>query len=397
MNKWANLLLILIGLHCALPAFGNEAESTNAPPAEKSLKELMTDPVDGDLDLSQWLGTASGILPVPIIIAEPAVGYGGGLALLYFHDSIQNNAKKMKEKNPDGTKKTPPPPSISGVAAIGTENGTWGGAAFHMGVWKEDTIRYIGAAGYVSVNYDYYTSSGQALPVNLDAAFLLQQATFRLGKSNFFMGGNYKFLSSTASLETATIFDPPLRGDDETLKSGGLGGILAYDSRDNIFTPNRGLSSKAEWTHYDSWLGSDNQFDVLNLKNRTWLPLTESLVLGLRGDGAFSGGDIPFYMKPFILMRGIPAMRYQGDHVLTAEAELRWDFTQRWSLLGFAGAGWTAEDSLSDFGNSDAIPAGGFGFRYLLAHMFNLRTGIDIGFSEEDRAIYFTIGSAWAL
>jgi len=396
MNKLPALLMVLIGLHCALPSFGNEAGTTNAPPAKKSMKELMTDPVDGKFDLSQWLGTASGVLPVPIVITEPAVGYGGGLALLYFHDSIQNNAKKMKEKNPDGTKKNPPPPSISGVAAIGTENGTWGGAGFHMGVWKEDTIRYVGAAGYVSVNYDYYTSLGRAIPINLDGAFLLQQATFRLGKSNFFMGGNYKFFSATADADAGIPLPPPA-GNGEEVNTGGLGGILAYDSRDNIFTPNRGLSSKAEWSHFDSWLGSDNQFDLLTLKNRTWLPLTESLVLGLRGDGAFSGGDTPFYMKPFILMRGIPAMRYQGDHVLTAETELRWDFTRRWSLLGFAGAGWTADDSLSDFGNSDTHPAGGFGFRYLMANMFNLRTGIDVGFSEEDRAIYFIVGSAWAL
>lgn len=121
----------------------------------------------------------------------------------------------------------------------------------------------------------------------------------------------------------------------------------------------------------------------------------ESFVLGLRLDGDFTGGDIPFYMLPFVNIRGIPAMRYQGDHVITTEAELRWDVTQRWSLIGFAGAGWTANGDVSDFSNSDTYPAGGFGFRYLVAKVFNMRAGLDFGFSEVDQAVYITTGSAW--
>jgi hypothetical protein len=39
------------------------------------------------------------------------------------------------------------------------------------------------------------------------------------------------------------------------------------------------------------------------------------------------------------MLRGIPAMRYQGESTAQAEAELRWQFWQRFSLVGFAGAG----------------------------------------------------------
>jgi outer membrane protein assembly factor BamA len=223
---------------------------------------------------------------------------------------------------------------------------------------------------------------------------MLQQLSFRLGKSNLFAGMNYKIFSATAKADTPL---PPPAGDGVEVQSGGASGILEYDSRDNIFTPNRGLSSRVEWTHFDRWLGSDNQFDLLALKNRYWVPFTESLVLGVRGDGFFSGGDVPFYMLPFVQIRGIPAMRHQGKHVLVTEMELRWDFTRRWSLVGFAGAGWTGWDDFSDLGNSETYPAGGFGFRYLVARMFNLRMGIDIGFSEEDSSIYFTTGTAWML
>ncbi|WP_456404051.1 hypothetical protein [Thiolapillus sp.] len=46
--------------------------------------DKLIDPQDGYLDASNWLATRTGFLPVPIIITEPAVGYGGGLALAFF-------------------------------------------------------------------------------------------------------------------------------------------------------------------------------------------------------------------------------------------------------------------------------------------------------------------------
>ena len=46
-------------------------------------RDTLIDPEDGMLDASDYLASASGFLPVPIIITEPAVGYG--LAILNKH------------------------------------------------------------------------------------------------------------------------------------------------------------------------------------------------------------------------------------------------------------------------------------------------------------------------
>ena len=148
-------------------------------------------------------------------------------------------------------------------------------------------------------------------------------------------------------------------------------------------------------TFYDPAFGSDREFDKLLANLRGWIPLKRDLVLGLRGDGAFSGGDIPFYILPTIDLRGISLSRYQGQHTLTTEAELRWDFTDRWSLLGFCGVGWVAENDLDDYDFSDGHVAGGTGFRYLIAKTFGIRTGMDFAWSEDDFAFYFTTGTAW--
>jgi len=352
------------------------------------------DPEDGQLDMSAMLASASGFLPVPILITEPAVGYGGGAALLFFHDSIADQAKRAAAGHPGGNPKRVPPPSISGVAGAGTENGTWAAGAFHLGIWREDTVRYLGGVGYASVNYDLYGPAGRGVPVNVEGAGLLQQAMFRMGKSDFFAGANYKLIAATAKAEWLSTLPPPA-GEGVEVVSGGASPILEYDTRDNIFTPNHGINSKFEWTHFDDWLGSDNRFDLVAFNNRLWMPLSDALVLGIRADGDFSSGDVPFYMVPYVQIRGIPAMRYQGDHVVTTEAELRWDVTHRWSLVGFAGTGWTARGDLPELGENGNHPAGGVGFRYLLARLFKLRAGIDVGFSEADAAVYLTMGNAW--
>lgn len=371
----------------------DSAVKTNAPPEKESMWASMRDQEDGKFDMSDWLSTAKGFFPVPIIITEPAVGYGGGLMLLFLHDSIQNRAEEMQKH----TLKRLPPPSVSGVMGMGTENGTWAAGGFHKGFWKDDTIRYTGALAYLAPNYDYYGTPDiplpiESIPVSLEGGLLFQQLVFRIADSDFFAGAGYSYFNAEAKLDTDLTL-PPLLGDGREFTSASVPFILEYDTRDNQFTPNRGLNAYAQWSYFDEWLGSDNRFDLIWAKNRYWHPVADKFVLGLRLDGEFSSGDVPFYMKPFVNMRGMPAMRRQGDQVITAEAELRWDFTPRWSAVGFGGAGWTSDDGINGF--SEAYPAGGFGFRYLFSKLYQLRGGIDVAFSEDESAFYITTGNAW--
>ena len=50
-----------------------------------SFFDQFIDPQDNKFDASHWLLEKKGFLPVPIIVTEPAVGYGAGAALLFFH------------------------------------------------------------------------------------------------------------------------------------------------------------------------------------------------------------------------------------------------------------------------------------------------------------------------
>lgn len=55
---------------------------------QAALPERLIDPDDGALDLSRQLLEHSGVLPVPVIVTEPALGFGGGAAAVYFDDTL---------------------------------------------------------------------------------------------------------------------------------------------------------------------------------------------------------------------------------------------------------------------------------------------------------------------
>ena len=176
---------------------------------------------------------------------------------------------------------------------------------------------------------------------------------------------------------------------------GGVTPSLTYDTRDNFFTPNRGSYLELSGGFFTRILGSDQEFQRARLIGMQFITLTSTLFLGLRGEGAASFGDEPFYLRPFISLRGAAMLRYQGDEVAQVEAELRWQFWGRFSVLGFVGCG-SAWNNFAAFDSSQSIGTGGVGLRYELARAYGLHAGVDLAFAPDNRAFYVQIGSAWA-
>ena len=106
------------------------------------------------------------------------------------------------------------------------------------------------------------------------------------------------------------------------------------------------------------------------------------------------GGDVPFFGYPFVNLRGIPAMRYQGKGVVTAEVEYLWGLTPRWTIAVFAGGARTT--SVSEFAaDGDTVAAGGAGFRYRIARKLGMQIGMDVARGPEETTVYLTVGNAW--
>jgi hypothetical protein len=357
------------------------------PAIAGSWSDRFVDAQDGAFDMSDHLLEHRGALPVPIIITEPAVGYGAGAALLYFRDSIA----EAREKNIARSGRMAPP-DIGAVAAFKTENGSQGLAAGYFGTLEGDRFRYLAGIAKAELNLDYYGPADNPRRFALDAPFVIAQGLARIGDSDWFAGPRYIYVGTSARFAGDTPGTIPLPELEAHIGRASL--VVDYDSRDNIFTPSSGSYAEIDFGVARPGLGSSTSFDSLLARGYTYLPFGEDVVLGLRGDGKFSSGEVPFYALPFVTLRGIPAMRYQGRNALVAEAEVRYDLDARWALLGFGGVG-KAYGGRVDFADAETVTAGGAGFRYLIARKLGLYAGLDLARGPEDTVVYIQIGSAW--
>ncbi len=376
------------------PNKGSAPLSPDSPPevsgdGKTSWWSNFRDPKDGALDMSNWLLKHKGALLVPIIITEPAVGNGGGVAAVFFHKPKQSEESKESGRRI--------PPDMYGAGAFKTENGTWGFGAAGSFHFKDDTWRYVGAVGKAYVNLDYYTQGLVLAPrkigYNLDGVFSFQEVSRRLGASDMFVSLRWIYMDLDSRLNIPSD-DQYFKSKDFAQRASGLGLGLKYDTRDNTLTPSRGWLWQLEATEYAPAFGSDNTFQSYRAHAFGYFQLARDWVLGTRADYRAVRGDVPFYQQPSIDLRGIPYGRYQDQNVAMLEAELRWNFTARWALLGFGGGG-RAWGRTTDFGDASTHTAEGVGFRYLIARALGLYVGVDWAWSQGDHAYYIQVGSAW--
>ena len=354
----------------------------------------LKDSLDGAFDLSDYIIDANGFVPVPYLITEPALGgFGGALVPVFikkrppYVDSVKGKAVY-----------TQIPPDITGGALAYTANGTWLTFGFRSGTLVKSRIKYLIGGGYADVNMSFYRTfdnlGEKELKFNFKAAPIILQATKRLGLSRWYAGLRFVFLNAEAKYVGDTLLANIAKTFESDKTISTLGGIVEYDNRDNIFTPDRGMKLHVDGNRADDFLGSDFEYWRINYYTYLYRPLSKKLIGGLRVDGQQVFGDIPFYLLPYMNMRGLPACRYQGNASILSEGELRWDFVKRWSIMAYAGTG-KAFDEWSDFKSAEWITSYGTGFRYLLARKFRLRVGIDVAKGPDNWAYYIVFGSNW--
>ncbi|MFZ4284997.1 glyceraldehyde-3-phosphate dehydrogenase [Variovorax sp. HJSM1_2] len=361
-----------------------------------AMLEGFTDAEDGQFDMSDWLVERKGFLPIPIVITEPAVGYGGGVAFMFLRNSMAETAQKAKETGLNI------PPDIWVFGAAATENGTKAAFAGGMVSFDEGRYKYRGGIGRANVNLAYYGIGGSGGGVNgsrgidysLDGWVSSQQVLRRLGHTDNWFGLRWIYLDLSSKLDISGKPNAKLQPNDATHKASGLGVTLEHDSRDNIFTPSSGWTGAVDAMFYDPDWGSATTFQSYRGHVFSYWPVGKSVVLAGRLDGRSARGQVPFYMLPFIDMRGIPAARYQDQNTTVVETEVRWDFTPRWAAVGFIGAG-RAWGRNSEFGDVGSAVSKGVGARYLIARKLGIWVGLDFARGPEGNAGYIQVGSAW--
>src|SRR6478736_1584364 len=387
LRPLATLIVGAAACLAALNATGQSTTPASPPPAKEAESgSKIISPEDGWLDVSLFLDEAYGFLPIVMPITEPAVGYGAGGGLLFLDQPLGNSEYKR--------------PNITGVFGFGTENGTWGGGAGDLRMWMQDRLQTTAAAFRASVNLDFYgvgedpILAADPLRYTLDVTGGVVMGKYQPGKSRWLVGMGYVYVATDVTFQAPDTTPGLPDYASETVVAGILPSIT-YDTRDNVFTPTKGLYLEATLAAFSKSLGADGDYQRGNLVGMYFLPLAPKLFLGLKGQVTATYGDPPFFLQPYIQLRGAPAMRYQGEEVAQAEAELRWQFWQRFSVVGFAGTG-KAWSDIRGIERDRSIVTGGTGLRYEIARKYGIHAGIDVAWGPDDTALYIQVGSAWA-
>ncbi len=371
-----------------------QGDVTATDAATPGLRALLHDPQDGKFDMSRWLLEHKGFLPMPIIVSDPAVGYGGGLAVAFFH---KPRGAASTRKTADGRDQLIPP-NMYGAMAMKTENGSHAYGAGAMLHFDDDRWRYAGGFARASFNLDFYTPGRifEPMPIgyNVDGIASFQKISRRLGDQDLFLGLAWIYMDLDIGFDIDSDrgqFTPRELSE----RSSGLGLSLKYDQRDNSFTPNSGWLGMIEGNFYGEAIGGDSTFQSYRgHAYRYWPVADDRLVLAGRIDARWANGDIPFYRLPYIDLRGIGSGRYQDTRAATLETEARFNLTPRWALVGFIGAS-RAWGRREGFGDAASQVAKGVGVRYLIARQLRLYTGVDYAWGAEDGTFYVQVGSAW--
>ncbi len=343
---------------------------------------------DGWLDVSGFLDEKYGFLPLAVPITEPAVGYGAAVGLAFISKPLGETRQGFGR------------PDITLVGGLGTENGSWGGLVGDVRHWLDDRLETQVGVTVLSANLDFHglgedrRLDDHPLRYNLEPKGGVVRVKYRLGDSAAWAGLGYVFAATRVTFE-AEAGRPGLPDFRRDSRVGGLTPSFTYDSRDNLFTPLRGTFVEAVVGVFSRALGGDDEFQRVQLTAIHYVPLLPTLYLGVRADGASSFGEAPFYLRPFISLRGAPIMRYQGEQMGQMEAEVRWQFWQRFSAVVFAGGGAVWND-FERVASPKTVVTGGIGFRYELARKYGIHAGLDVAFGPDNAAVYVQVGSAWS-
>jgi len=370
------LLLLLLGATMTIPLQAQKKQST------------LKDTLDNKLDFSNYMINMHGFVPWPTVISEPALGnFGLGMAIVFMSPK-----KSLKDDEKFHF------PDVTALAGMYTLNNSWGAGLFRMGSFPSIGMRYQVGLGYADVNMNFYRS----LPVvgDKEFTFKLQPIAFNLDvsenlyRNKIFIGLNYKFARMKVTPEFDALQDTIFNAADFNKNVGTLGLYGEWDSRNSIFTPDKGVRFKALYRLGRSFTGSDFDFDNLKVFTNVFIRPVKMWVCGFKADFEAVTDGTPFYDLPYLNMRGMAMMRYQGQAVFSIETEQRVDLTLRWSLVGFVGTGRSFSDA-KYMNDKSWYWAGGAGFRYLVSRIFRLRMGIDVARGPEQFAYYIVFGHFW--
>ncbi len=322
------------------------------------------------------------VVPVPIV--DPTVGYGVAPTALYTFSADPANP---------GT----PRSTIAAVAGY-TSTQSWfggGGAKLYL---DDDRWRVGAKAGYGELNVQFYGFGGNdflrtnPIGLNLRGPVAELNGQGRLFEG-FYLGLKLRWLDPGVTLDSPVSFLPSLTLEQRLI---GLGPTIEYDTRNSTWYPTDGTYGTLDLLRYDKAGIADARFWLGDAAIARYGTIADGLVLAGQLRAAHAGDGAPFFMLPFINLRGLPAGLFLDVDVAQAQAELRWEVGWGVGLVAFGGGGGAFGSYQGSSGAAAYALAGGAGVRYRISEVDHMNIGIDVAVGiDAGTSVYFRIGEAF--
>lgn len=332
----------------------------------------------------------SSTIPIPVLYYTPETRLAAGGAILSaFHLRGQSNKQR---------------PSQVQCGLIYTQNKQ---LLFYLPFQffsKQERFQFYGELGYYQYVYQLYGIGNETADDTnefYDADFpRLRINGLMQFRPNWYAGVRYAWDDySIPQIDSSGL----LSMDNVTGQFGGvisgLGALLNYDSRNQVFYPTAGWFMEGALLFNRKELGSDFNFGRYSLSLKHYYSRRKSAVWAAQALIVSTFGDPPFQELALLggpnLMRGYFEGRFRDRNLWVLQGEYRFPLFWRFGGVLFAGMGNVAPRVKNLFVQQLHVTYG-IGGRFTLSKQDHINLRLDIGGNERGELFpYITIGEAF--
>jgi outer membrane protein assembly factor BamA len=200
--------------------------------------------------------------------------------------------------------------------------------------------------------------------------------------------------------EKGGIFDKQNVAGRNAYHVSGLGLSLMYDTRNNAFSPDKGVLLQGSFNHFDPVLGSDFSYTNFVIDLRKYVKTYRRQVLAFQAYGFLNSGEVPLRSLASLgganSMRGYYAGRYRDRNLFEFQTEYRIPLYRRLGAVAFGGIGNVGSSfAVLNFEEMKYSYGGGMRFALSKSEKLNLRLDYGIGRGKKTQGFYFQLGEAF--
>jgi outer membrane protein assembly factor BamA len=332
-----------------------------------------------------------GFFALPLLYYTPDTRWAAGLAgVVYFNTGHTDSLLDTR---------------LSYVKAIGdyTQNK-------QTDLWAEwnifsnhETYLTKGEIRYRNFPDKFYGIGNQSLETNMEAysydLLKIKLLGMKQIKKHWFLGLDYQFENEFGfQLDPqGALIQQNIIGNKGGIGSA-LGGLLTFDSRDNVINAHHGKLFEFSTYFNHDWLGSSFHYTNINLEYRQYFEWKKNHILAIQGIANLNFGQVPFLDMARLgsdgILRGYASNRYRDHHMIGIQAEARFPIYKRLGMVVFGGVG-DVFNELTDLNFNDLKFSLGTGLRFTINPAERLNFRMDYGIGRRSSAYYIMVTEAF--